>query len=107
VTNEGQGYRVVRLTDADLGDADLGGSTGAVQFHPSVIVDNWGAIHVLYYVAWLESGQWMYKVKLAHIPSISFSQHPTVSTIDITPYAFTLDDSSIYIKEAGRSSAIT
>lgn len=94
VTNEGQGYRVVRLTDSDLGD-----TSGAVQFHPCVIVDDWGAIHVSYYVGVLAEGQWTYKVKLAHIPSISFTQHPTVSTIDLTPYSFTLDDSSVYIKE--------
>src|SRR5262249_26110665 len=80
-TAEANGTHVVRLTDTDLGDHQSGDSVGAVQFHPSIAVDQWGVIHVLYYVAWWVPptcddcvGYWKYKVRLAHIPSISFTE---------------------------------
>ncbi len=95
-TGASNGTQVIRLTDSDLDDP-----ANSIQFHPCVVVDDWGAIHIMYYVGWLADGQWNYKVKLAHIPSISFTQRPSVSTIELTPYAFTLDDSSVYFK-AGR-----
>ncbi len=96
----GDGFRVVRLTDHDLGD-DLGPSAWAVQFHPSIAIDAWGGIHILYYAGWLVSGHWTYKVRLASIPSIDLQHHPSASTVDITTHSFTLEDPSMtpWIKE--------
>jgi hypothetical protein len=103
INQQFDGYRVVRLTDQDLGDDGLNPAKGAVQFFPSIAVDQWGTLHVMYYVGWwapptcdnCEGGPWMYKVKLAHIPNFNVSQTLSVSTVDLTSYSFTLNDPSI------------
>lgn len=85
------GSQVLRLTDGDLGD-----DAGSVQFLPTITVDEWGGVHLMYYVGKYESSHWVYKVKMAHIPSFSTWPRPSASTVDLTSYWFNLDHSSIW-----------
>lgn len=97
-TGLGAGKNVIRLTDYDLGDDLFNGALGpAVQFFPNIAVDQWGTLHVMYYVGWKnwDSLEWIYKVRLAHIPNFDVTQRPTVTTVDLTSYFFSLNDPSM------------
>jgi hypothetical protein len=92
VTPHFLGERVLRLREEE----DLGDPAGSVQFLPSITVDNWGGVHVLYYVGRYDTSAaiWKYKVKLATIPSFSTGD-PAVSTIELTP-EFDLEHSTVW-----------
>lgn len=80
------GSNVLHLTDSDLGDP-----AGAIQFLPAITVVNSGAVHILYYAAWLEQGIWTYRVKLATIDAFSVTSHPSVSHLNLTD-VFDMED---------------
>jgi hypothetical protein len=101
------GAYVLRLRDVE----DLGDPEGALQFFPSITVDPWGTVHVLYYVAWpvimpLDQVEWRYQIKLVSIENFSIDPHPTVSMLNVFPENeeeyFTLDHSLVTVSNDRR-----
>jgi hypothetical protein len=97
-----------------LRDADLGDPEQSVQFLPSITVDAWGGVHVVYYVGWKETVneavEWRYQVKMVNIKQFQVYPHPTeissnVSSLNIHPSSsqqhFTLDHSLVKVNKAG------
>ncbi len=76
------GNNVLHLTDADLGDPE-----GSVQFLPTVGVDGYGGVSIVYYVGWREMGSayWTYQVKYARMRQFGTNPHPTVKRMNLTP----------------------
>jgi hypothetical protein len=101
------GKRVLHLRDEDLGDPEQ-----SLQFLPSIAVDAWGGVHVLYYVGWKvtvgEAVEWRYQVKMVSLEQFRVFPHPTnspnvLSKLNVHPqnsqHYFTLDHSLVKLNK--------